>query len=181
MTHLPGSTGFGIDDASEIIVCFPDELSADLLRGLDGFLASGKRVEFQSPGSTCIKTTIALLKRGYRVFEGKSHPQPHILFDRRHAFELPPWEEVPDAYDLACKLVWSRIASFSLVQGTLLSIGSLPEGRLSLLQLAEMPGLRFALATSADMPSIGRHVEFLVRNDFGAGRSIPIQKGIAVL
>ncbi|OGP84348.1 MAG: hypothetical protein A2V87_09975 [Deltaproteobacteria bacterium RBG_16_58_17] len=96
-----------------------------MLRGLHGFLAIGKRIEFQSPVSTCIKTIIALLKRRYRVFKGKSFPQSHIFFDRRHAFKLPPWEEVPDAYDLACKLVWRRIASFSLVQGTLLSIGTL--------------------------------------------------------
>lgn len=181
MIRLPVSTVSGINDASEIIVCFPHELSADLLDGLEGILATGKRIEFQSPKLVCIETIVTLLKRGYRVFEGKSLQEPHIFFDRRQAFPLPRWKEVPDAYDLACKLVWSRIASFRLVQGTLLSINSLPEGDLSLLQLAKMSGLSFTLATSEDMPSIGRHVEFLVRNDFGAGRSILLQKCIAVL
>jgi len=161
-------------NAHDRMVCFSGEVPSTLVHTLALLPLEPKSISFQCPSSTDLGTIAALLKQGCQVYEGSSLAQTSVFFDRRQGFSLPSWTAIPDAFTLACKLVWSRSAAFTLVSGTILSLDRPAAGNSVLLRLVESPHLRLSLPKALCVPEVGESVTLLGRHDFRFGWEMPL-------
>ena len=71
---------------------------------------------------------LGLLEKGYLLFDAVVPQQTLIFLDRQQCYRLPDWDPVPDAFSLACDLLWRRNGCYARLVGLVTEIA--PGGRM---------------------------------------------------
>lgn len=58
-----------------------------------------------------------LVEESFRVFEAVVPSREMVFLDRKVGYYLPGWEPIPDAFSLACSLLWRRLGSYLVLEG----------------------------------------------------------------
>ena len=86
---------------------------------LVGRTAHPQRVEVLAPPEVEVELIERLLAHGCVVYEAALALQRDILvLDRRLGWRLQPWEPLPNAFQVAHRLLWARLGYYTVQHGT---------------------------------------------------------------
>ena len=107
-----------LGQAREILLALGPERGGEgleyVLRG-----AGSTRIEVLCPPEVSIELIERLLAEGCTVYEASLALKRDVLvLDRRVGWRLQPWEALPNAFQIAHRLLWSRLGYYTVQVGT---------------------------------------------------------------
>lgn len=133
-------------------------------------LAPAGRSEVLGPPDLGTDVITRLLAQGFRVYDSAGAPRLSVLvLDSRIGWRLPTWDPIPNAFQVANRLMWTRLGYYTVLRGTVDEI----HAQNRMFSFAERSLWVNTAYRDLAMPAHGAHVAVVGMYSF-LGSTVPI-------